>query len=130
MLMAERRDTDTVMMIRMKKKRGWLMIRMKKRGWFAATTMALSCCGWCGMRFAPSPLPPLIMNHFSLESGAKPPDPAKGGKAVRRPRTVSELESEPRSKVAAGGEKSNLGAGCHNSRLSLLGSSRRDFCPE
>ena len=71
-----------------------MRIRTKKRGWFVATTMALSCCGWCGMRFAPSPLPPLIMNHFSLESGAKPPDPAKGGKAVRRPRTVSELKSE------------------------------------
>ena len=122
MLMAERRDTDTVEALMM-------MIRMKKkRGWFAATTMALSCCGWCGMRFAPSPLPPLIMNHFSLESGAKPPDPAKGGKAVRRPRTVSELESESRSKVAAGGEKSNPGAGCHNSRLSLLTMQR--FLPQ
>ena len=71
------------------------------KGRFVATTMAVSCSGWCGMRLAPSP-PPLIMNHFSLESGAKPPDPAKGGKAVRRPRTVSELKSEQSS--GRGGE--------------------------
>ena len=26
---------------------------------FVATTMVVSCCGWCGMRLAPSPLPSL-----------------------------------------------------------------------
>ena len=95
-----------------------LMISMrgKKRRWFVATTMALSC-SWVVrhvLRPLPPPLPPLIMNHFSLESGAKPPDPAKkGGKAVRRPHTVSELESERSKAAAAEEEKSNQGAGCH-----------------
>ena len=81
-----------------------MITAMLRKRMSVATTMAVSCSGWFGMRrLSPSP-PPLIMNHFSLESGAKPPDPglpdpAKGGKAVRRPRTVSEPKSE-RSKVA------------------------------
>ena len=73
------------------------------KGRFVATTMAVSCSGWCGMRLAPSP-PPLIMNHFSLESGAKPPDPAKGGKAVRRPRTVSEPKWPREEQTSGRGE--------------------------
>ena len=81
-----------------------MITAMLRKRMSVATTMAVSCSGWFGMRrLSPSPPPP-IMNHFSLESGAKPPDPglpdpAKGGKAVRRPRTVSEPKSE-RSKVA------------------------------
>ena len=88
-----------------------MITAMLRKRMSVATTMAVSCSGWFGMRrLSPSP-PPLIMNHFSLESGAKPPDPglpdpAKGGKAVRRPRTVSEPESEKQS-----GARPDLDAG-------------------